>query len=181
MKKLLLIPVMIWGSIVTESQIDSPVYKPNNLTIEKPPVKIKSITFIENAHSIALKKAKAEHKYIFVDAYASWCGPCKQLKNTTFKNSKTSDFFNKNFINLSVDMEKGEGAGLALKWEVQEYPTLLILDDNGKVLLRSIGYLDARQLMAFGKKVSKLFPTNGYHYHYSHEKDRGPLEIKTEH
>ncbi len=23
------------------------------------------------------EKAKAEHKYIFVDCYATWCGPCK--------------------------------------------------------------------------------------------------------
>lgn len=153
MKKLFLIPVMIWGTIVTESQIDSEAYKPNNLTIEKPPVKIKSVTFIENTYLIALRKAKAEHKYLFVDAYATWCGPCRQLKNTTFKDSKTADYFNKNFVNLSVDMEKGEGVGLASKWEVQEYPTLLILDDNGKVLFRSIGYLDARQLMAFGKKA----------------------------
>jgi len=155
MKKLLLIPVMIWSSILTESQIDSPAYKPNDLTIERPPVKSKSITFIENTYSIALKKAKAEHKYIFVDAYATWCGPCRQLKNTTFKDSQAADFFNKNFVNLSVDMEKGEGVDLASKWEVQEYPTLLILDENGKVLLRSIGYLDAIQLRAFGKKAFK--------------------------
>lgn len=152
MKKLLLIPVVIWGSIVTESQIDSPAYKPNNLTIEKPSVKIKSITFIENNYLNALRKAKAERKYIFVDAYATWCGPCRQLKNTTFKDSKAADFFNKNFVNLSLDMEKGEGADLASKWGVQEYPTLLILDENGKVLFRSIGYVDARQLTAFGKK-----------------------------
>jgi len=155
MKKLLLIPVMIWSSILTESQIDSPAYKPNDLKIERPFVKSKSITFIENTYSIALKKAKAEHKYIFVDAYAAWCGPCRQLKNTTFKDSQAADFFNENFVNLSVDMEKGEGVELASKWEVQEYPTLLILDAKGKVQLRSIGYLDARQLLAFGKKALK--------------------------
>ena len=26
-----------------------------------------------------LAKAKAEHKYIFVDCYATWCGPCKYM------------------------------------------------------------------------------------------------------
>lgn len=121
-------------------------------TKQKPPVNTKSIVFIENAFSSALKKAKAENKYIFVDAYTTWCSPCKRLKNTTFKNTQTADFFNKNFVNVSVDMEKGEGTDLAEKWGVQEYPTLLILDDTGTILVRSIGYLDAKQLTAFGKK-----------------------------
>lgn len=125
----------------------------NNLTKEDPPKKGKAIQFMENTFSAAIKKAKAANKYIFVDAYASWCGPCKQLKATTFKDDLAADFFNKNFINLAVDTEKGEGIALASKWDVQEYPTLLIIDDNGKVLLRSVGYLDAKQLMVFGKKA----------------------------
>ena len=52
-------------------------------------------------------------------------------------------------------MEKGEGNELAVQWEVEAYPTLLILDYSGKVLFRSIGYLDAKQLTALGKKALK--------------------------
>lgn len=124
-------------------------------TFNNPPVKSKQILFIENAFSTALKKAKAERKYIFVDAYAIWCGPCKQLRLTSFKDGKAADFFNKNFVNVAIDTEKGEGINLALKWDVQEYPTLLILDYNGKVVLRSIGYLNAEQLIDFGKQALK--------------------------
>ena len=122
---------------------------------ETPPVKSESIVFIENAFSTAVKKAKAEHKYIFVDAYTTWCGPCKQLKNITFRDSEAADFFNKNFVNLSVDMEKGDGIDLASKWDVLAYPTLLVIDANGKILLRSIGYVDAKQLIAFGENALK--------------------------
>lgn len=121
-----------------------------------PPVQSKQIIFIENAFSAALKKAKAENKYIFVDAYAIWCGPCKQLKQTTFKDSRAADFFNKNFINAAVDMEEGEGSKLAVKWDVQQYPTLLVLDYHGNVVLRSIGYLNAEQLIDFGKRALKI-------------------------
>lgn len=153
MKKFLLIPGLIWVSMITKTQIGVPVHKTSDLITERVPLEGKPIKFIENACSTALRRAKAEHKYIFVDAYASWCGPCRQLKNTTFKDNQAADFFNKNFVNLSVDMEKGEGADLASKWAIQEYPTLLILDENGKVLLRSIGYVDAATLIAFGKKA----------------------------
>jgi len=124
-------------------------------TFNSPTVKNKRISFIEQNFSTALKKAKAERKFIFVDAYATWCGPCRQLKVTTFKDAKVADFFNTNFVNVGLDMEKGEGNNLALKWNVQEYPTLLILDYNGKVVFRSIGYLNAKQLIDFGKQALK--------------------------
>lgn len=143
--------LLLFGALLSLSSFSS-IHSVHDL-INEGPVKSKPIIFIENSYSIALKKAKTERKYIFVDAYTTWCGPCKQLKNTTFKDSQAADFFNKNFVNLSVDMEKGEGTDLAEKWGVQEYPTLLILDHSGKVLLRSIGYLDAKQLTAFGKKA----------------------------
>ena len=71
------------------------------------------IVFTAVSWSDALEKVKAAHKYIFVDAYASWCGPCKMLKATTFKNKEVAAFFNENFINLSIDMEKGEGVDLS--------------------------------------------------------------------
>lgn len=106
---------------------------------------------MEGGYQLALKKAAMEHKYIFVDAYASWCGPCKQLKTETFTNEGIATMFNKSFINLSIDMERGEGIVLAGKWKVEEYPTLLILDMHGKILFRSIGFVDAQQLQTFGK------------------------------
>ena len=123
-----------------------------NLAKQNPVAGSRSIVFIENDYARALKKAKMEGKYLFVDAYASWCGPCKQLKQTTFNDSLTADFFNKNFVNLSLDMEKGQGPDLSSKWGVEEYPTLLIIDTNGIILHRWVGYLNAGQLTAFGKK-----------------------------
>lgn len=111
------------------------------------------IVFAENSWDGAVQKAAATHKYIFVDAFASWCGPCKALKATTFRDKEAAAFFNEHFINLSVDMEKGEGPDLAVKWEVQAYPTLLILDTAGKPVLGSVGFLEPQDLIKFGKQA----------------------------
>ena len=54
----------------------------------------------------AVKKAKAEKKLIFVDCYASWCGPCMRLATQVFTQDKVADFFNEHFINVNFYMEK---------------------------------------------------------------------------
>lgn len=111
------------------------------------------INFIENSWGEALKQAAAKHKYIFVDAYATWCGPCKMLKATTFKNAKAADFFNKNFVNVAIDMEKGQGPQLASAWGMQAYPTLIIFDPAGNPVLGTVGYIGANDLVKFGQKA----------------------------
>jgi thioredoxin len=99
----------------------------------------------------ALKTATENHKYIFMDAYASWCGPCKLLKRTTFRDKETAAFFNEHFINLTIDMEKGEGIDLAALWEIQAYPTMIIFDASGNPILKTIGFLEPRDLIEFGR------------------------------
>lgn len=111
------------------------------------------IVFIENSWTEALHQARVQNKYIFVDAYASWCGPCKLLKATTFRRDKVADFYNGNFINVSIDMEKGDGPALAEAWGVTAYPTLIVFDQNGKPVLGTMGYLDANDLIRFGKQA----------------------------
>lgn len=99
-----------------------------------------------------LQLAKVKHQLIFVDAYASWCGPCKELKQT-FNNPKVAGYFNKNFVNVSMDMEKGEGIKFAEKYDVDSYPTLLLINEDGLVVSKSDGFLDAGQLNSWAKKI----------------------------
>lgn len=108
------------------------------------------ITFIENSWSEALKQAAAKNKYIFVDAYASWCGPCKLLKATTFKNNKVAEFYNSNFINVAMDMEKGDGPKLAAQWGLQAYPTLIIFNSKGQAVYGTVGFIKPNDLIKFG-------------------------------
>jgi len=58
----------------------------------------KGINFFKGTYTEALAKAKEENKPVFLDVYAGWCGPCKKLKKTTFKDETVGEYFNKNFI-----------------------------------------------------------------------------------
>jgi len=100
-----------------------------------------------------LAQAKKEKKPIFLDAYASWCGPCKQMTKQTFTDAKVGEFFNQNFIPVKMDMEKGEGIALATQYEIQAYPTLLFLDENGKVLHQVCGFRNAETLLTDGENA----------------------------
>lgn len=109
------------------------------------------IHFMEGDWNKALEQAKIQHKRIFLDAYASWCGPCKKLKRTTFADKTVGNYFNEQFINIAIDMEKGEGAEISRQLGVRSYPTLFLLDQDGKVLAKSIGFVEPDELIEFVK------------------------------
>ncbi len=113
--------------------------------------KVQGIRFIESNWSKALQEAKKQNKLVFLDAYASWCGPCKLLKRNTFTDKGAGEFFNRNFINVAIDMEKGEGPALLQKFGVSAYPTLIIADAYGNSVTYTEGYIAPKQLIEFGE------------------------------
>lgn len=115
-----------------------------------PAEKSKGIEFSSISWEKALEKAKAERKLVFLDAYTSWCGPCKLLKSRTFTDEKAGEFFNKNFVNVAFDMEKGEGRELAKKLNIRAYPTLVFVDGDGNPVVLTEGFVNPGQLIKFG-------------------------------
>lgn len=111
------------------------------------------IEFFHGEWSLALEKAKAENKLIFVDAFAEWCGPCKRMAANTFPDPKAGEFFNANFVNLKIDMEKPENAEFASKFPVSAYPTLMFINPDGSLALRQTGALGVDALLEFGRKA----------------------------
>jgi thiol:disulfide interchange protein len=108
------------------------------------------IQFESKSFSDVLLKAKEQDKLIFIDAYASWCGPCKMLKRKTFPDPVAGEFFNRNFISVAIDVEKGEGPAVAAKYGVNAYPTLIITDASGAPVAITKGFMEAEQLIEFG-------------------------------
>lgn len=93
----------------------------------------------EGTFAQALAKAKKQNKQIFLDCYTSWCGPCKHMANNVFTLPEAGKFFNSTFVNVKIDMEKGEGIDLCKKFEVKAFPTFLIIDGEGNEVGRIVG------------------------------------------
>ena len=69
-----------------------------------------------------LALADEQDKYLFVDVYATWCGPCQIMAKQIFPQQKVGEFFNKTFVNAKFDAEKGEGVDVAKRYSVKAYP-----------------------------------------------------------
>lgn len=99
-------------------------------------------------------QAKAGGKIIFMDCYASWCGPCKMMARDVFTVDRVADFFNENFFCVKFDMEKGEGARLNKTYGVSAYPTFLFIDPNTRLLVHTmVGGRPADEFIAGAKEA----------------------------
>ena len=111
----------------------------------------KGIRFLEGeAWENVLKLAQEQNKYIFMDCYTTWCGPCKALAKDIFTREDVGIFFNAHFINVKYDMEKGVGKDLYERYKanVIGFPTLLLIDKQGNVVHQMAGFQEADALIA---------------------------------
>jgi thioredoxin-related protein len=109
------------------------------------------IQFVTGTWEEVVAIAKKEKKPIFVDAFTTWCGPCKWMAKTTFKDAAVGTFMTENFISYKMDMEKGEGIEFATKNKVQLYPTLLYFDSKGEFIHRTAGALKPEGFIETGR------------------------------
>ncbi|WP_316835386.1 thioredoxin fold domain-containing protein [Pedobacter nutrimenti] len=105
------------------------------------------IEFNHGTWSEIKAQAKKENKLIFLDFYTVWCAPCRKMAKEVFPLPEAGDFYNKHFINVKVDAEKGEGITLAKEYRPSGYPTLVFTDADGKQLYRTTGAENAQELI----------------------------------
>ncbi|MBR9920006.1 MAG: DUF255 domain-containing protein [Bacteroidetes bacterium] len=98
-----------------------------------------------------LEKARETDQIIFVDAFATWCGPCKAMDQEVFPLASVGNFYNENFINVKLNVEKGDGPEVAARYGVQVIPTYLFIDGNGDLVHSGLGYQYEDDLIYLGE------------------------------
>ena len=118
-------------------------------------------------------KAKKENKYLLVDCFTTWCGPCKYMASTIFPQEKVGEFFNKNFVNVKVQFDQtkndseevkswyADAQSMSKAFKINAYPTFLIFSPQGKLVHRIVGGGEADEFIAKAKMA--LNPETQYY------------------
>ena len=111
------------------------------------------IQFGHTSFAEALAKAGEENKLVFIDAYTTWCGPCKLMSAKTFPDSAVGAFFNAHFVSIKIDAEKDEGPELVRRYGISYYPTLLFINAKGVLAHKAVGYYKPEEFLKLGQKA----------------------------
>ena len=124
-------------------------------------VNAQGIEFFHGSWEEALVKAQEEEKLIFVDAYATWCGPCKRMAKNVFTDESVGEYYNQAFISLKIDMEKPDGRKFGQEYPVSAYPTLFYINEKGELLKKVVGGRDVASFLALGEEIAGSYDRSG--------------------
>jgi protein disulfide-isomerase len=98
----------------------------------------------------ALAQAKTEKKLVLLDFTGSdWCPPCKNLHKTVLTSEEFNKFAKENLVLVELDFPKSKPQSdelkaankeLSKKYEIRGFPTIIVLDADGKELFKKVGY-----------------------------------------
>ncbi|MFT5168015.1 MAG: thiol-disulfide isomerase/thioredoxin, partial [Saprospiraceae bacterium] len=132
------------------------------------------IEFFHGTWEEALEESKTQDKPIFVDAFTTWCGPCKRMAATVFTAESVGEFYNANFICMKIDMEKPEGKKFQQKYPVSAYPTLYYIDGDGETIYQTKGGRQVEQFIEMGRTVLGKTDKSGQYAEKYDTGDRDP-------
>lgn len=84
--------------------------------------------------------AEQNRMNMMVSFHADWCGPCKQMQSTTFKDEKVKEALKKYVL---VDLNSDQNKAAVKEFEVEGLPTNIIAHSDGRVVDKVVGFKDA--------------------------------------
>lgn len=102
--------------------------------------------FTDKPYAEAKTHAAQNDKLLLVKATAVWCGPCKQMDRTTFKDKKLIEWLEANAVSVSVDVDDEPATSRELR--IRAMPTMVLFRGDEE-LARVVGYRSADQLLSW--------------------------------
>lgn len=113
------------------------------------------------------QKAIQEDKYIFLDCFATWCGPCKRMDKEVYTNDTVGRYFNEKFISVKIQMDKTKNDDSFIQswykdaetigkiYHVEAYPSYIFFSPNGQIVEMQRGFMPVNRLVFVGKTATK--------------------------
>lgn len=101
-------------------------------------------------YDASLKQAAAEKRLVLLEFTGSdWCPPCKKQAQDVFAQPAFEEFAKENLVPVKLDFPrrsdqspeiKAANQALSQKYNIEGFPTLILLDSQGAELAREVGY-----------------------------------------
>ena len=160
-RKANLVLMFLVGIIFPVTSCTGQVGQDGNSTLENDPDGIQWVSFEE-----AVKLSEKNPKKIFIDIYTHWCGWCKKMDASTFKEPEVVKFINENFYAVKLNAEtkdtirfrekefkyvaeyKANELAISLLSGKMGYPSYVLLDEKFSMLSQPVqSYLTKEDLM----------------------------------
>lgn len=109
------------------------------------------IRFGESDYNTVLEAAKTQNRNVLLYFTHPYCAPCKIMERTVFNQPDIIKLVEESSIPVKVDCvdEKPFARAIQKQFEVNRFPTLLIVDSAGNILDESNGFMDKEELAVF--------------------------------
>jgi tetratricopeptide (TPR) repeat protein len=129
-----------------------PIVSPGHVPIAVPttlaPIAKGPLPFVEDDYPRAVAEARAKHRPLFVDAWATWCHTCMSMRSYVFTDERIKAKGDA-FVWLSIDTERPENAAFLKQFPIEVLPTLFVIDPASEApTLKWLGSLTAPELVS---------------------------------
>ena len=147
----------------------------------------KGINFEDMSWDAAKSKARAENKYIFMDVFTTWCGPCRQMDREIYTCVEVGEVMNDNFISIKVQADTStfdndqvkkryvDASSITKMYSIAAFPTFLFFAPDGQLVYREVGFKTTLDFIKLANQA--LDPQNILYYSSINEYRKGQRNI----
>lgn len=111
-------------------------------------------------------KAQTAHKLIFVDCFATWCGPCKDMDKKVYPDPEVGAYIKEHYISVKVQMDvtkqdsdfvkswRADAQALEQQYKIKAYPTFLFFSPEGQALHKGVGSKSPETFLALAQDAT---------------------------
>jgi thiol:disulfide interchange protein DsbD len=105
--------------------------------------------------SDVIEQAVNDAKPVFIDFYADWCEPCKEMERSSFRDPRFITISEK-FVMVKADLTDAKDPlvnSLRSTFSIRGVPTIVLIAPDGEIRTTLVGFQDANALIGAMQKI----------------------------